>query len=1104
MQKVNHETSLPNARRLAGAAMRSAGLFLVAAAASSALLEEVARPASRAGTAREPYSWELPHARVLPTGNLEWAPRQFVFEKGRSVRYIDFEGGDDSVDGMTKNSAWKHHPWDGAATGKAKTCSGVHTYVFKGGVVYRGTLKARESGTADDPVRLTRDPSWGDGNAVFSGSSTIKGGWRKADAEAVLAMPEPERIWYIDLGANYDRDRGLESYSAIWQIEGDKVERLHIARTPNYDLSDPNNPVKNWPRWERIDNKTSTYHAPIIKELKGTSTDALKDVVIWATAPTLMGSASPKGMAKAKWDLETGSITTGAFGDAATYARQRPWNFFMIENAAVLLDSPGEYFFARKGPHAGRLYLRPAGDVDPNTVRYEVAQNRQFISIVDKSNIVISGLEFRYNDPFDGQRRDSTRHNTRAAHCILIVGNCSNITVANNAFYDVADAVEARLYPTGRGPKDQVMDNIVFSDNDVRNASGAGVICVYGQHYHPIFPKNATYGRLLHVEVMRNRLVNTGFRGANARWDSLPAISVLYPETCEIAGNIIDTSMGIGIITFGGKASGHGPRTAPLTRFLIHHNQIDNTMLGANDYGGLEHFQGGPTYIYNNVSRNTVGNRSFWNHMLGYNLYLDGGFKCYAFNNILSGLRPDQPDHYGHCGYFMVFGFLNQFFNNTLCRFENGMDGSSGNRSNILGNLISECENAFIRQNRPGDHSMLGGGDTGEMGRMGIPTMAYDSNVFYGSPKEFGQVAGTRKAGERKAPVVTGKTLKELSNELKAQKCRLSGLGWQIGKHPITDPAGKDYRPSANAGIEGRGVKYFVPWALARTVGEWNFYKHASSPDVVLGESFYMTDEYMNRGQYYFLPRNDLTVSGGVTADDYGDGPLEDWTEGALTFNGKRLATLSHADMTRNVEYPASRRSPAVKYDGSKRETVDMASNNFTIEIFFKTEAGHTGGTLVSKADRSAGCELSISPEGTARLTIRARLKPLLQPNGVEASAASTAKVNDGQWHHLFVEVDRAAARITFYVDGDAAGQSAIDTIGKDAALSNPSDFVVGRGLVGTVDFLRVCRSTLAESKTTMAELYAWQFDGPFLKDFTGRSPGAGRSRDCGAIQSGP
>ena len=70
--------------------------------------------------------------------------------------------------------------------------------------------------------------------------------------------------------------------------------------------------------------------------------------------------------------------------------------------------------------------------------------------------------------------------------------------------------------------------------------------------------------------------------------------------------------------------------------------------------------------------------------------------------------------------------------------------------------------------------------------------------------------------------------------------------------------------------------------------------------------------------------------------------------------------------------------------------------------------------------------------------------------------------------------------------------------------LSNTSDFVVGGGLVGAVDFLRVCRSTLAESKTTMAELYAWQFDGPFLKDFTGREPGIGRSRDCGAIRRAP
>ena len=51
------------------------------------------------------FSWQQPQARVLPSGNLEWAPRPFVFEKGASVRYIDFEGGDDARDGSTNQSA---------------------------------------------------------------------------------------------------------------------------------------------------------------------------------------------------------------------------------------------------------------------------------------------------------------------------------------------------------------------------------------------------------------------------------------------------------------------------------------------------------------------------------------------------------------------------------------------------------------------------------------------------------------------------------------------------------------------------------------------------------------------------------------------------------------------------------------------------------------------------------------------------------------------------------------------------------------------------------------------------------------------------------------
>ena len=81
------------------------------------------------------WSWQEPQAKVLPTGDLQWAPQPFVFQAGESARYVDFGSGDDANDGLSKQTPWKHHPWDPNAGGKAAACKGVHTYVFKQGVV---------------------------------------------------------------------------------------------------------------------------------------------------------------------------------------------------------------------------------------------------------------------------------------------------------------------------------------------------------------------------------------------------------------------------------------------------------------------------------------------------------------------------------------------------------------------------------------------------------------------------------------------------------------------------------------------------------------------------------------------------------------------------------------------------------------------------------------------------------------------------------------------------------------------------------------------------------------------------------------------------------
>jgi hypothetical protein len=49
------------------------------------------------------------------------------------------------------------------------------------------------------------------------------------------------------------------------------------------------------------------------------------------------------------------------------------------------------------------------------------------------------------------------------------------------------------------------------------------------------------------------------------------------------------------------------------------------------------------------------------------------------------------------------------------------------------------------------------------------------------------------------------------------------------------------------------------------------------------------------------------------------------------------------------------------------------------------------------------------------------------------------------------------------------------------------------------MEFMRISLGTLQDAKTDIQELYAWQFQGPFLRDFSGKKP-IGR-RDAGALE---
>ena len=99
----------------------------------------------------------------------------------------------------------------------------------------------------------------------------------------------------------------------------------------------------------------------------------------------------------------------------------------------------------------------------------------------------------------------------RPSPCIRVVGTCANITVKNCKFYHVASAVVASLHPESddNRPISDVMDNILITDNDIQHSERGGTIAVLGDSQRT---PGAAYGQLKHVEVLRNRLIDTGFR----------------------------------------------------------------------------------------------------------------------------------------------------------------------------------------------------------------------------------------------------------------------------------------------------------------------------------------------------------------------------------------------------------------------------------------------------------------------------------------------------------------------------------------------------------------------------------------------------------------
>jgi len=93
---------------------------------------------------------------------------------------------------------------------------------------------------------------------------------------------------------------------------------------------------------------------------------------------------------------------------------------------------------------------------------------------------------------------------------------------------------------------------------------------------------------------------------------------------------------------------------------------------------------------------------------------------------------------------------------------------------------------------------------------------------------------------------------------------------------------------------------------------------------------------------------------------------------------------------------------------------------------------------------------------------------------------------------------------LTFIV-GSGGSQTTTIALPATTSIDCAADFIVGANnalgnhLHGTLDFMRVCQATLADAQTSIAEVTAWQTDGPWNRDYFGNSIVG--TRDAGAVE---
>lgn len=529
--------------------------------------------------------------------------------------YIDHDSGTNTADGLLPETPWQHCPGDANATdaSAATALMSGDTVIFKGGVLYRGTIDCDWSGA--NGAMITYDGNtagtFGAGRAMIDGSERSSGWTACTSSNDCGGNTNWQHIW---MGVLPD---GVDVSSADL-YEGDQM--LWVAQDPNLDDQFYQDDITTY-RSIHSDNVSRT----------GLTDSAYftQDVSDYWDGAYLRLWGNPNVVRL----IQLGGFVPG--GDRVTYADTGASSlytdrtvYYAVANHILHLDVPGEFALQQGGTK--KVWLWPLTAGNPDLKNITVGIRRRGIHLQGQDYITIQGFRIQKHTAGLSEYGQgmAIRTTTGANHIVIrdnemtmnrsqehqgvirMYGGCDDVVIENNSIFE---------NPANRGVI-LTFSNSVFRSNTLRR-NGGTAIDFYG---------------CIDSEMSGNTV--TEHTGIHANGLTL----YLYCSNCLVAYNtVFDGNVALTI--------------QDATDITVAYNVLGTPAdtYTAVDWGGGSHGSDG-IYYFNNVMINDYGKAltkgSATTNVVVRNNILDGcgvGSGADVSHNIYTDLMWNQAPQYG-------------------------------------------------------------------------------------------------------------------------------------------------------------------------------------------------------------------------------------------------------------------------------------------------------------------------------------------------------------------------------------------------------------------------------------------------------------------------